>query len=203
MNWAEKLKLNVDYLSGKSNSNLYSAKYESSKLSRKDWQLRWEVYGNEGYGFVWYGVDSIGNVAEFCCEESFVPEVFFQDVTKNNKLCEYFKNLSNNSKAIIPVNLRNELREFAKRNNDWGKEAERGVFIFDEPSDNSWFEEKYLTKFAFTKNPYELTAIPTEPLYVENLPKKVQELLQPYHFEKINFSECQFLDVSKHLYCEK
>jgi hypothetical protein len=199
----ESIKINLDYLLGKSGSNVYAPKYESQKLSREDWQERWEEFGNEGYGFVWYGVDSIGNIAEFCCEESFVPEVFFQNVTKNNKLCEYFETLSNNSKAIIPDNLRNELKELAKRNKDWGKEAERGIFIFDEPSDTSLFEEKYLTKFAFSKNPYELRAIPTEPVNFGNLPKEVQESLQPYHFENVKFNECQFLDVSKHLYCEK
>jgi hypothetical protein len=168
----------------------------------KDWQKRWEIFSDKGCGFIWYGVDSEGNVAEFSCQESFIPEVFFQDVSANIRLKEFFDKLPEKTALKLPENLRKEIKENLQRINSWGNTPQRGLFIFSEPSDKAWYDNGCFKQYIHSKNPYELLAIPNHGVNVADLPLEIQELLKPYHFENLQFADCQFLDVSKYLYCE-
>ena len=200
MTLLEKLKINVEYLLGKAHPSLYAEGYKSPNLTLKDWQKRWEIFSDDGNGFIWFGVDEEGNLAEFASETTYVPEVFFQDVSINKKLIEYFANLPEITSSVLPENLRLELKELAKEpqgdESFWKIRANKGLYIFDEP-------EILGFKDRNGKCPYELTLAPQMPLKLNDLPKDIQNLLKSYHFENLKFADCQFLDVSKYFYCEK
>src|SRR5688500_9501234 len=106
MTLLEKIKINLDYLLGKADPSFYAEDYKSQNLSKEDWQKRWEIFGNDGCGFVWYGVDAEGNLAEFGGEEAYIPETFFKDVSLNRKLTDFFNDLPEITISIIPKDLR-------------------------------------------------------------------------------------------------
>lgn len=209
MTFLEKLKVNLGYLLGKADPLLYAEGYKSQNISSVDWRNRWDVFSDNGCGFCWYGVDSEKNLAKFVCDESYIPEAFFQDVTKNQELFNFFQNLAKVTNARLPNVLRPVFRELAERDRKnpilqlWNplKEAQRGIYIFSEANDKTWYDENLHKQFS--KNPYELLAIPEEPLKETSLPIEIQKLLEPYHFENLLFADCQFLDVSKYFYCEE
>ena len=200
MTLLEKIKVNLDYLFGKADSSLYAADTKNPNLTLTDWQKRWEIFSSNGCGFVWYGVDEAGNIAEFASERTDVPEVFFQDVSASKKAEEFFDNLPEVTKSILPENLRYELKESAKRlqgeKSFWKKGANKGFFIFDELEIPGF-------KNNAGKNFYELMLIPETPLKITNLPSDIQDLLKPYRIENLNFKDCQFLDISKYFYCKE
>lgn len=196
----EKLKVNLDYIFGKSDSSLYADSRINQNLTLKDWQKRWEIFSDNGNGFIWYGIDTEGNIAEFGSENTYVPEIFFQDASANKKVMEYFSNLPEITKSLIPENLRSELKEPYNRlqgeRSFWKTGANQGIFIFDELKIAGFKDDN-------GKTPYELTLIPETPLKISELPNDIQNLLASYHFENVTFANCQFLDVSKYFYCEK
>jgi hypothetical protein len=200
MTLLEKIKINLDYLLGKAEPYLYAEGYKSQNLTLKDWQKRWEKFSYDGCGFIWYGVDADENLAEFSSEEAYVPEAFFQNASVNKKLSNFFDNLPETSGSIIPENLRPELKDSAQKfngeNSFWKTGASRGLFIFDEADGAGMKGNKW-------KSPYELLLIPGNPLKLAELPNEIQNLLKPFSFEDSRFADCQFLDVSKYLYCEE
>lgn len=200
MTLLKKIKVNLDYLLGKADSSLYAADAKNPNLTLIDWQKRWEMFSDNGCGFIWYGIDETGNIAEFASEEADIPEVFFQDASVNKRTEEFFDNLPETTKSVLPENLRFELKESAKRLQEkksfWRTGANKGFFIFDE-SEIPGFKNNA------GKNFYELMLIPETPLKIANLPSDIQDLLKPYHFENLKFSDCQFLDVSNYFYCKE
>ena len=208
MTLLEKIKFNLDSLLGKADSKSYFKSQKNSKMSLIDWQARWEIFSDNGCGFTWYGVDVEKNLAKFVCDEAYVPEALFIDVSNNIKLDSFFDNLPEITTAKLPEMLRPALQEAAERDkrnpllNLWNplKEAQRGIYIFSEANDTTWYKEG-LNKQS-TKNPYELLAMPDKSLKVYELSNEIQKLLEPYHFENLKFSDCRFLDVSKYIYCE-
>ena len=201
MTLLEKLKVNINYLLGKGDPSLYSNK---ESIGLRGWQKRWEEFSADGCGFYWFGIDIEGNIAEFSCEQSYVPETFFEDAEKNRLVLNYFDNLPDVTETLIPENLRPELRKLAEKHNDkgfWVTGADKGLFIFDESDKYDWYDFENDIQHYYDKNPYELLLIPHQPLKVDNLPVEIQKYLKHYHFIDISFTECQFLDVSKHIYC--
>lgn len=200
----EKTKINIDYLFGNADPSLY-APAKNRNLSSEDWQTRWEIFSDHGCGFVWYGVDSEGNLAEFACNDAFVPEAFFNDVSVNRQLQSFFQNLPEITTTQLAECLSPRFRQAANRfsgtNDFWKTGANKGIFIFEETDDDSWY--MHYRKWDDLKYPYELLLIPDKSLKVTDLPNEIQRLLEPYHFENLRFRDCQFLDVSKYLYCEK
>jgi len=200
MNLLEKIKVNLDYLFGKADSSLYAADSKNPNLTLKNLQNRWESFSSDGCGFIWYGVDEADNIAEFASEGTDIPRVFFQDASANKKAAKFFDNLPETTKSVLPENLRFELKESAKRlqggKSFWKTGANKGFFIFDE-SEIPGFRNNT------GKNFYELKLIPETPLKIANLPSDIQDLLKPYNFENLKFTDCQFLDVSKYFYCEE
>lgn len=176
MNLLKKIKVNLDYVTGKSKPELYEENYRSSNLTLKDWQKRWEIFSNDGNGFIWYGVDTEGNVAEFGSENTYVPEMFFQDACANKKVMEHFVGLPEITESLIPDNLRPELKESYNRlqgeGSFWKTGANKGIFIFDEPEISGF-------KDTNGKTPYELILIPDISLKISELPNDVQNLLAP------------------------
>lgn len=210
MSLLRKIKINIDYLLGKANSSLYAPKYQSQKVNLREWQKRWEIYSDNGCGFIWYGYDSLGNIAEFVSEEAYIPEVFFDDVSNNKKLQEYFENLPSIYESQLPQNIRTILREKAEKDKDsisetWYplKEAKRGIFIFAEVGDSDWYNSETFKNSIYKKNPQELLASPQKGLKYQELPDEIKEIIRPYKFENLRFSNCQFLDISKYFYCEE
>lgn len=204
MTFLEKIKVNLNYLLGNADAELYAKSCKSPNLSLKDRQKRWEAFSDDGNGFIWFGVDSENNLAEFVCDESYIPEPFFQDVLNNKKLRYYFSSLPDITSAKVSNNLREELKPSTKEIALFGKESKKGMFLFDETNDNYWYQKKNdLERSKYKKNPYELHYLPSQYLKVTDLPDEIQELLKPYHFENLRFEDCQFLDVSKYFYCEE
>ena len=167
----------------------------------KLWQQRWQTF-TDGSGFIWYGVDAEGNIAEFICDESYIPEESFNDFKNYKKLEDYFHNLPEVTTGRIPANYRYNF--IAPGKYHFGslkppKEANRGLYIFDEASDSHWYESGNYKQYS--KNPYELTAIPEIKLKVTELPKSIQELLEPFHFRNIKFADFDFLDISEFFEC--
>lgn len=200
MSFLKKIKINIDYLLGKADPSLYAKGHKNSNLILQDWQKRWEIFSDNGCGFVWYGVDSEGNLAEFACDETHIPEAFFNNVSENNKLKSFIDTLPEITSTRLPENLRPELKRLAQKlsgtNDFWKKGANKGLFIFEET-------DEHYRCWNQTKNPYELFLIPDTSLKIKNLPYRIQQLLKPYHFENLHFRDCQFLDVSKYLFCEE
>ena len=193
MTLLEKIKVNLDYLLGKANPELYSPQYKSSNLSLPDWQKRWEILNADGTGFIWYGVDSVGNIAKFSGDDSYVPEAYFQDALANNMLQDYFKSL------VKPTSngINSEINKVANGNKD-----NFGVFIFDEINDIELKKKRADYVYNYQRLPYQVEFIANKYLKVNDLPIEIQKLLEPYHFENLKFIDCSFLDVSKYLYCE-
>lgn len=202
MTLLEKIKINIDYLLGKADPSLY-APSQNRNISREEWQTRWEIYAAQSDGFIWYGVDSEGNLAEFGSETAYVPEAYFQDVHNNNLLLEFFEDLPEITAGNLPENLRREIRPAPKDVLKWVKHSNRGIFIFEESGDVYWCDSSNLERYKYHKNPYELQSIPNDCLKYNDLPIHIQSLLRPYHFENLRFEDCQFLDVSKYFYCEE
>ncbi len=202
MTLREKIKVNLDYLRGKADPKLYAKPYKNSVLKSEEWRKRWKIFSDNKRGFVWFGVDAEGNIAEFCGELAYIPEVFFQDVEANCKVQEFFESLPETTTTKIAENLRLELKESAENSlittldDFFLTGANTGLFIFEEAEDmlfGQWFEKK---------PPYELFLMPDKSVKIYDLPDEIQKLLEPYRFENLNFEDCQFLDVSNHLYCE-
>lgn len=202
MTLLEKIKINLDYLLGKADPKLYAEDYKSLNLTLKDWQKRWETFSGDDC-FTWYGVDAENNVAEFRAEETYVPEIFFQDSLANKKLTDFFDNLPQITNGKIPDNLREEIKPSPEKIHLWVKESNKGIFIFEEPGDIYWYQENNPERIKYKRNPYELKSLPDKCLKVSDLPNEIQALLKPYHFEDLKFAECNFLDASKHFYCEE
>ncbi len=135
MTLLEKIKINLDYLLGKADSSLYANSYKSQNISSDEWEKRFEIFSKDDY-FVWYGVDAEDNLAEFGAAETYIPEAFFQDVSINKKLSDFFNDLSEVTTSVIPKNLRYELRQSAdnitSENSFWRTGANKGLFIFEE-----------------------------------------------------------------------
>jgi hypothetical protein len=203
MTLLEKIKINIDYLLGKADPSLYSEDNKNSNLTLKDWQARWEVFANDGSGYVWYGVDSEGNLAEFCAESSFIPEAHFQNVYNNKTLLDFFENLPEITTGKLPDKLRKEIQPSPERILGFAKESNRGIFIFDEIGDIYWTAESNVERYKYKKYPYELISVPNDCLKFEALPVDIQTLLEPFRFENLKFEDCQFLDISKYFYCEE
>ncbi len=202
MTLLEKIKVNLNYLFGKADANLYADEYNSQNLSLKDWQKRWEIFSAYDC-FTWYGVDSEGSLAEFQAAETYIPEIFFQDLSANKILDLFFNNLPDITTGKIPENLREEIKPSSEKVKLWTKESNTGLFIFEDPQDIYWFQNNKAENNKYRKTPYELKSIPSEPLNFSKLPNQIQELLKPYKFENLRFADCQLLDVSKHFYCEE
>jgi len=200
MTLLEKIKINIDYLFGKADPSLY-APSKNINVNKEKWQARWEIYAAEKDGFIWYGVDSEGNLAEFGSETAYVPEAYFQSVHNNNLLLEFFENLPEITTGNLPENLRKEIQPAPEKVSRWTKYSNRGIFIFDEPGDFYWYNST--KRYEYDKNPYELMSAPNDYLKCNDLPIHIQKLLEPYHFENLKFEDCQFLDVSKYFYCEE
>lgn len=202
MSLLEKLKINLDYILGKADPSLYAKSYAGQNLTLKDWQLRWEKFSfDDCDGFVWYGVDAAGNLAKFAAQEIFVPEAYFQSVENNKKLKAFFDGLPEITASKLPENLRYELKLAATKKPQseksfWMTGANRGLFIFDETNIDQF-------EYANQARSYELVLMPEKPLKIFDLPNDIQKMLESYRFENLNFADCQFLDVSKHFYCEK
>ena len=204
MNLLEKIKINLNYLLGNAAPELYAEKYKSPNLTLKDWQKRWELFSNDGNDFTWYGVDSTNNVGQFECDESYIPETFFQDRTSNKRLIDYFGSLPDITTGKVPDKLREELKSSSADITLFARNSKKGIFIFDEANDTYWYREKNnIERSKYKKNPYELQFLPNDYLKVKDLPDEIQELLKPYHFKDLKFADCQFLDVSKYFYCEE
>ncbi len=201
----EKIKINLDYLLGKANSSLYAPLYKSPKLTTKDWQHRWEVFGNDEDSFIWHGVDSEGNLAEFVCGSAYVPEAFFQDVAANKMLSDFFGDLPEITTSLLPENLDIRLKEFANdsKNTFWKTGANDGLFNFSDTDEDEWNTTRADAAYNYERPPYELLIIPKAPLKINQLPAEIQKLLEPYHFQDLKFAECKLLNVAKYLYCEK
>lgn len=204
MTLLEKIKINIDYLLGKADPSLYAKPYKEQKLSLKDWQERWEIFSPDSCGFYWYGFDSEGNIAQFSSEAAYVPEAFFKDVSENAELQFFFDNLPQITSTRLPENLPPKLKQLAQKssgsNDFWKIGANKGLFIFEEIEDEPQYKHY---RNWIVNNPYELLVIPEKGLKIENLPDRIQKLLEPYHFESLKFADCQTLDVSKYLYCEE
>src|SRR5215203_5041574 len=196
MTLVEKIKSNLNFI------------FEKRKISHEEWKKRLEIFGCNNETFIWYGVDSEGNLAEFTCDRSsFVPESFFQDVSANKKLLDFFWDLPKTTTSLLPENLSPRLKKFAsdKRKTFWRTidDANDGLFTFDETDGDEWNKTRADFINYHGKPPYELLIIPKEALKINQLPKEIQKLLEPYHFQNLKFADCQFLDVSKYLYCEE
>ncbi len=205
MTLLEKIKVNLDYVLGKSEPELYEENRKSSKLTLKDWQRRWEIFSEDGNGFVWYGLDSEENIAQFVCDNTYIPEAFFKDAAENRQLHNFFETSPEITTTQLPANLRPELKRVADKfsgvNDFWATGANKGLYIFEETDDKTWY--KHYREWNNVKYPYELLLIPSQKLHIVELPNEIQKLLMPYHFKNLRFEDCQFLDVSKHLYCEE
>jgi hypothetical protein len=205
MTLLEKIKVNLNYMLGKADSKLYKENHKSLNLTLRDWQNRWEIFSDHGCGFVWYGVDSEENIAQFICDNAYIPEAFFEDVSDNQQLHNFFETLPEVATTQLPENLRPELKRVADNfsgvNDFWKTGANKGLYIFEETDDETWY--KHYRKWNNVKYPYELLLIPSQRLRIVELPNEIQQLLAPYHFQNLRFRDCQFLDVSKYFYCEE
>jgi len=201
MTLLEKIKINIDYLLGKADPSLYApAKHRN--LSSEDWQKRWEIFSTNGDSFNWFGVDSEGNLGEFICQSAYMPEAFFQDVSANKELLDFFWELPERTTTLLPENLNERLKKIVddKKFPFWKTGANNGLFQFEETDGDEWYKS---SEYGFDRPPYELQLIPKEPLNVIQLPEEIQKLLKSFHFESLKFADCQFLDVSKYFYCEE
>ena len=203
MTLLEKIKINLDYLLGKADSSLYAPPYKGQKIGMEEWSKRWEIFANDGCGYLWYGIDSQGSLAEFSGESSYVPEVFFQDISNNKQLLNFFANLPENTTGRVPDVLRKDIKPSPEKVSKWSENLTQGIFSFYEPNDIYWYDNSNLKRYEYKKTPYELMYIPNVCLKLKELPTEIQKLLQPYYFENLKFEDCQFLDVSKHLHCEE
>jgi len=200
MTLLEKLKINLDYLLGKAAPELY-AKPAHFNISTEEWLRRWETFSDDN-GYIWYGVDSEGNVAQFACgDQSYVPEVFFRNVADNKKLHNYFKALPEITTTNFSEKLRLQLNQSANKSSDandfWRTGANTGLFILEET------ENEFYGQWKRNKPPYELLLIPNKGLKISELPDEIQKRLEPFKFEKLRFNDCQLLDISQYIYCEE
>lgn len=202
MTLLEKIKVNLDYLRGKADPKLYVKPYKNKILEEEEWQRRWEIFSNNNSGFVWFGVDAEGNIAEFSCEFGYIPEVFFKDVEANRQVQAFFQSLPETTITKLSENMRLEIEQIAENNltanldDFFATGANKGYFIFEE-TENIHFGQMFRRIPA-----YELILIPQNRLKIRDLPDEIQKLLEPYRFENLNFEDCQYLDVSNYLYCE-
>ncbi|CAN5439036.1 hypothetical protein BH10ACI1_BH10ACI1_14290 [soil metagenome] len=199
MTLLKKIKVNLDYLLGKADPTIY-AKPNHSNITSEEWKKRWDIFIYYGDCFVWYGVDSEGNIAQFACDSGYVPEAFFQNISENKKLHNYFETLPETTTTKLSENLRPKFKKAADKssgeNEFWKTGANTGLFILREA------EHEFYGQWISNKPPFELFLIPDKGLKTSELPNEIQKLLAPYHFENLNFEDCQFLDVSNYLYCE-
>ncbi len=173
-------------------------------LNLKLWQQRWENFSPNGDGFIWYGIDSEGSIAEFICEDSYIPEEAFEDIANYRKLEYCFDNLPEITTAEFPLNYR--YNSIAPGKYHFGnltppKEANRGIYVFSEAADLHWYESGNYKQYS--KNPYELNAVPERKIKVTELPKSIQKLLEPFHFQNVKFADFNFLDASKFFECKE
>ena len=202
MSFLERLKVNIEYILGRSDPALYVSRNTGQRLSLKVWQERWKIFSKSD-GFIWYAVDESGNIAEFQANQTYVPEVFFRDASENNQLFHYFENLPETTVGKIPENLRKEIKPSGVNLRDFTKESNSGIFIFHEPEDIFWYQKGNSDRYAFDKTPYELVSMPESPLKLSGLPKEVQASLENYYFEGLRFEDCKYLDVSKYFDCKE
>ena len=176
MTLLEKIKINLDYLLGNAAPEPYAERYKSPNLTLKDWQKRWAIFSSDGCGLYWYGVDTEGNLAAFSSEGTDVPEVFFQNVTENKTLEDFFKNLPGITVGKIPENLRDEIKPHPEKDSFRAEESNKGIFVFEEPGDIYWYQENNLERRKYKKNPYKLNSLPIKCLKVTDLPDEIPRI---------------------------
>lgn len=193
MTLLEKLKVNLDYLLGKADPSLY-APVRNQNVSLEDWNKRWEMFSNGENGFVWYGIDEKGHIGEFRAINAYIPEIYFDNPFLNKKISDYFDSLPEITKGKVSPKLLKELKPTPEREEIWAKDSNKGLFIFEE------LEEIYREG---NRNSYELTSFPQKSLSVSELPDFLQNRLNFFQLENLNFKECEFLDISKYFHCEE
>lgn len=145
----------------------------------KDLPENVEVWYSSGCDLDWYAIDSKGQIACFITSGfAFVPKLVFRDKEILWKTYNYF--YDEPDYKALPAS-------YSLMDYDTCLYSARGLYIFDNPSDES--------------KPYELIKSPGIPVRLSDLPLEIMQFLQPLTFENLSFESVQEIDVRKYFDC--
>ena len=136
----------------------------------------------------WYAVDKQGSIAQFTTGYGPIPSAVFEDQDRYDRIFDYFADQpASCGSALSEVSSREQAKGIANYDMHL-KEAQQGLFIYD--------EDEYGPIHC-------LHAIPETPLTINHAPEWVAEYLSQFVLRNIVFSQAQRIDVEKVFECDK
>lgn len=140
-----------------------------------------------GLNFNWYMMDAVESIAMFMSGYGPIPERVFNNEDNYLKTNKFFSSLPTLSNYYYSSDF--QMIEVDSQNNffDEIKAVQRGIYVYD--------NEEYT-------DDYNVIAIPRIKLEFSPLSLEIKNLLKPFVFKDIIFSEVKTLDMKKHFASE-